>query len=202
MDALFVSLDGFKRREIEIKTELTGKAYSSHHAQRVIGESDIWVEGRSDDALLHILHSTEGVEQEPIAIFIETDGEGVDGEISAILIVFQCAILYDGVSALAMIRLFPCAYKLQFHLASLHLCRTEIAEYRKMGASKSFMDSFGQRYSRTDHNYVDILARAMQKEVAHPAANHVAFEAQFIGLLAHQVEGFIFKKRVVYYHSL
>ena len=52
-----------------------------------------------------------------------------------------------------------------------------------------------------DHNDVYILALAVEEEVAHPAADYVAVNAELVGFFAHELENGILYFRVCDYHE-
>lgn len=90
-----------------------------------------------------------------------------------------------------MIGLPAGTYELEFDVASLDLCRTKIAEDGKVGATETTMYGLGKGDAGTDHHDIDILGRAVEKEVAHPASDDVAFEPERVGFLTDKVEGMI-----------
>lgn len=97
-DSLGVSFDGLEGGEIEVETELAGKSDAPHHAEGVVGEGDVGVEGCADDALFHVVEASEWVEEFSVTSFVEADGECVDGEIASVLIVSEGAIFDDGIA--------------------------------------------------------------------------------------------------------
>jgi hypothetical protein len=54
---------------------------------------------------------------------------------------------------------------------------------------------------RLDNNNVDILAFAVEEEVAHPAADYVAVDAELVGFFANELENGILYFRICDYHE-
>ena len=161
----------------------------SHHAQRVVAVGDIRVKRCTDGALVHIVYAAEGVKQFAIAVFIKTYSHSIDSKVTTILIVLQCAVLYDWVARIMLITLTASTYKLQFYLATLDLGSAvglEDAEVRP------FAEAFGHglcEVNATAYNhYINVGTLAMQKNIAHITANDIALQAETIGFLAHKVE--------------
>ena len=120
-NALAVAHDGVEGVGMERETELGGEADCPHHTQGVVGERDVGVKRRADNHVLHVLYAVEGVEQGAVAVAIEADSKGVDGEVAAVLVFFEGAVLHDGVAGVVAVTLFARTHKLQLHLAALHL---------------------------------------------------------------------------------
>ncbi len=89
-----ISLQCRKGFVVDEEVELCGKPDAAHHAQGVVGEGDIGVEGSADDAVFHVGKSIEGVDKFTIAVFVEAHGQCVDGEITTVLVVLQAAVFH------------------------------------------------------------------------------------------------------------
>ena len=113
-DAVRVSHDGIESLAVEVEAQLRSKPDGTHHTERVVGESDVRVKRRTDDAALQISDSVEGVEQLTVTRRVQTDGHCVNREIAAVLVFLQCAVFDDGIATVVLITLAPCADELQF----------------------------------------------------------------------------------------
>ena len=96
LDTLGVALEGLLGLVLYLEAELGGEADAAHHAQGVVGEGDVGVEGRSYEAVLHIEESVEAVDELAEAVGVETDGEGIDGKVAAVEVVVEGAVFDDG----------------------------------------------------------------------------------------------------------
>ena len=112
-----------------LEIELGGEAHATHHAKRVVAESDIRIQGRGDNAILQVGQPIERIHQLPETIMVEANGHGVDGEVAAVLVIFQRAVFHDGLSGVMPIAFFPGSHKFHLSIPTLHLRRTEIAEH-------------------------------------------------------------------------
>ena len=107
-----------------------GKPDAAQHAQRVVREGDVGVEGGAYDAVLHIVHAVKGVYELAEAVMVEADGKGVDGEIASVLVVFQRSVLDMRLAAVVAVGFLARTHKFYLEVAVLHLCGAEVAEYR------------------------------------------------------------------------
>ena len=113
LDALGVAGDGLEGVVGDAEAQLAGEAHGAHHAQGVVAEGDVGVEGRAEDALIEVVDAAEGVHQLAIAVSIQTDGKGVDGEVAPPLVVLEGAVLNDGLAAVVAVALAAGADELQ-----------------------------------------------------------------------------------------
>ena len=105
LDAFRVARDGVERLGLDVEMQLSGETDGPHHAQRVVGVGDVRIQGRPDGQLLEVFHAVEGVEEGPEVVLVEADGHGVDGEVTAVLVVFEGAVFHDGFPAVAVVGL-------------------------------------------------------------------------------------------------
>ena len=89
-----------KRFRQDLEIELRGKPHSAHHAQRIVRECDVGVERRADHTLGQVDKPVERVNQFAEPVGVQADGHGVDGEIPAVLVVGQRAVLHYRIAAL------------------------------------------------------------------------------------------------------
>ena len=95
LDAVGHALKGSEGLILYLEIELGGKADAAHHAQRIVAEGDVGVEGCGDDAVLEVGETVEGVDEFAKAAVVEADGHGVDGEVATVLVVLEGAVLDD-----------------------------------------------------------------------------------------------------------
>ena len=113
-DALGIAHEGLLRLFLYLETELGGEAHAAHHAQGVVGEGDVGVEGCGYEAILHVQQAVEAVDEFAEAFRVETDGEGVDGEVATVKVVLQRAVLHDGFARVVTITLATGTNEFQF----------------------------------------------------------------------------------------
>ena len=130
-----------------MKGELCGKSHAAHHAQRVVRKGDVGIKGGADDAVFYIVKSIEGINEFAKSICIQANRYGVDGEITAVLVVLQCAVFYNGLSAVTIITFTACANKFNFLTFPLHLGGAKISEYAEVAFIIEF---FGKGLSHCD----------------------------------------------------
>ena len=61
MESFLVALKCVKSLVLDEEVELGGKPDTAHHPQWVVAEGDVWVEWGSDDTVLQVIQSVEGV---------------------------------------------------------------------------------------------------------------------------------------------
>ncbi len=180
--AVGVALQGVECLLVDIEAELRGEPHAAHHAQWVVGEGDIGVERRADDAVLHVENTVEGVHDFAKALLVETHGEGVDGEVAAILVVFQGAVFHMWLARVVAVALLARAHELHLVATPFHLCRAEILEHGEVGVPREqFPESLGNLYAAAHDHDIDVVARALEEKVTHVSANHVGLKAEAVG---------------------
>jgi len=134
---------------------------------------------------------------------IETDGERIDSEVASVEIILERTILDDRLTGTSIVALATSSHELYLLVMKLELSGAEIAEDADVSsfaetlaetlsqadagpifASRSFPPS----HTRVYHHAIDVLAGAVEKEVAHVPSNHVALEMELIGRLTYLVE--------------
>ena len=165
-----------------LEIQLRGETYAAHHAQRVVRKSDLRVKGCGDDTVFEICQSVEGIDEFTEAVFVQTDGHRIDGEVATVLVIFQSTVLHDGLTRVMTVALLAGTDELHlvFHtfLTKLHLRCTEIPEDREVGlASEHLFQFFCHRDATADNHHVDIVGRPFQKDVPHVSAHDVALQA-------------------------
>ena len=191
------ALEGFL---LDLEVELRGKTHAAHHAQRVVGEGDVGIERRGNDAVLQVVEPVVHIHQTSVARLsvgvgrvVEADGEGVDGEVAPADVVLQRAVLHDGFARVVGVALAAGADKLHLGLltgvAPFDLRRAEVAEDGERGAStETFLEGLGHFDAAAHHHDVDVLGGALQEEVAHVAAHDVAVHPQPVGRTPYGLE--------------
>ena len=111
----FVELDGnalatdnfytrghaLKTREgllLDLEVQLGSETDAAHHAQGIVGERHLRVEGRGDDTVLEVGNAVEGVDEFTETTAVQTDSHRIDGEVAAILVVLEGTILDNGLA--------------------------------------------------------------------------------------------------------
>ena len=189
LDALGIAAQGLLRLVLDTEVELRGKADAAHHAQGIVGESDVGVERCGDKSVLHIQETVETIYQFAEAVAVETDGQGIDGEVPTVQVVLQRAVLHDRLTAVVAVALAAGTHELDFKAVILQLCCSEIAEHTDVGPTpQPAPQCLGHRDAGTHDHTVDVLRGPLQEEVAHIAPHHIAFHTQRIGRLAYLVE--------------
>ena len=176
-----------------LEIQLGGETDASHHAQGVVGEGDIGLQGRGDDTILEIGQTIEGVYQFAEAVFVQADGHRIDGEVATVLVVLKCAVFDDGLTGITAVTLLTRSHKLHFYLLALlvvfHLSGAEILKNREMRlAPQHAFQLLRHHYAATHDHHVDIVGRAFEENVAHIATHHVALHPKTVGRLANLVE--------------
>ncbi len=181
-EALTILDNGLEGIGVYIKIELCGKANGAHHAQRVIGEGNIRAERRANQFAAQVVLPAEGVYQFPIVFLIERDGQGIDGEVAAILVVFQRTIFYDGFAGVALVRLFARTHKLQLPALPLEHGRAKIFEKSYFCTRlKALRTLFGQGNAAAQAYKVNVFGRALEQQVSHIATHYIHRYLQGLG---------------------
>ena len=179
---------------VDVEAQLGGKAHTAHHAQRVIAECDVGIEWRSNDAIFQVVDAIEGVHEFAETIFIQTDGHRVNGEVTAVLVVFQRTILHDRLSRVVAVALLASTDKLHLESPRFHLRCAEILEHTQMCLTAEFLLQQLCHFNAASHNHhIDVLRRTLEEDVAHVATHHIALHAEFVGAAANQVENVLIK---------
>ena len=77
-----------------LKVQLGGKTDATHHAQRIIAESNLRIQRSGDDTVFQIGNAVEGVYQLAKALLVQTDGHGIDGKVATVLVIFQGTVFH------------------------------------------------------------------------------------------------------------
>ena len=187
VDAMRVFLDGLESLVIDIEVQLCGKAYGTHHPQRVVAEGDVGVERSADDAAFHVADAIKRIQQLTVSLLVQADGHGIDSKVATLLVVVKGAVLDDGVAALAVVGLAASAYELQFPLPRLDLRCAIGAEHRQMSAAtKATGHCLCHLDAAANRHKVHVVAGPLQKDVPDISTHDIAFTVQFIGHIAHQ----------------
>ena len=135
------------------------------------------------------IESFEGVHQLAEPALIQADGKCIDGKITTVLIILQCAVFHDGLARIVAVALTASAHKLHLHLSHLHLGGAEIAENRKVGLSPQlFLQAASHIDAAAHDHHVDVFRWPFQEDIANEAAHDIAFYSQFVGRIGNQME--------------
>ena len=81
-----------------LEIQLSGEAHTPHHPQGIVAEGDIRFKRSGDDTVFEVGKTIERVDEFAEALFIQAYRHSIDSEVSAVLIVFESAILHDGLA--------------------------------------------------------------------------------------------------------
>ena len=191
-DAVGHALQALEGFVLNLEIQLGGKADAAHHAQGVVGECHLGVEGRGDDAVLEVGNAVEGVDELSEAAAVQADSHRIDGEVATVLVVLERAVLDDGFARVVAVALLPRTYELDLHIAHFHLCCAEVLEDRKVSTMpQGALQFLGDLDAAAHDDDVDIVGRALEENVAHVASHDVAFHPQTVGHTTDLVENIL-----------
>ena len=160
---------------------MRSKTDATHHAQGIIAESNIRVEGSADCLFLHILQTSERIYQFAKTCSIETYSQSIDREIATILIVFQRAVFNNRFTRIPLIRLLTCTYKLYFRASIFYLCCSEILENRNMSTTSQLFSKGFRHCNSTSYNYyIYIFRGTLQKNITNITTYHITLHTECI----------------------
>ena len=118
-DAFAHAHDGVERIRFNIEIELTGKSYSPHHPEWIVGKRSVGAtlhaaEWSTNDFSLEISESIKRVDEIAKVGFRQTDTHGIDRKVTPVLIIFQRSIFHNRLPRLAPVRFFTSTHKLDF----------------------------------------------------------------------------------------
>ena len=187
--SLTVFLKRCKRSVINIEVKLSGKPYATHHAQGIVTERDFRVQRSTYNAVLKVIYASERINQLAKTLRVETYGHGVDGKVTAVLVILKSAVLYDWITRLTVIGFLAGTYKLNLQIPFLDLCCSKILEQAHMGSASESTAVSLSHLKATAYNYnVNILTGAFQKEVTYISSHNITLQPQTIGSLRQQPE--------------
>ena len=169
--------DGGEGVGMDVEAKLGGEAHGTHHAERIVAEGEIRRQGRADDARLQVADAAERIQQDAVIGLVQRPAQRVDGEIAAVLVVRQAAILHQGFARLGAVAFLPCPDEFQLHGPPRHLRRPELLEHGHMRTAQLPGQGFGKGRTGTQGHEIHIggLVRTqpVQVMVAHIAAHHI-----------------------------
>ena len=161
-NALGIAREGVEGFVVDEEIELCRKTHAAQHAQRIVGESDVGVERCADEAILQIIQAIERVDKFAEMGRIQTHGQGVNGEISAVLIVFQCAIFHMRFARIVAVALLACAHKFHFHVTIFHLRCAKVFKHAEVGfLAQRLLQRVGHLYATAHDHHIDVVGRAL-----------------------------------------
>ena len=120
---------------------------------------------------------------------VEADSQSVDGEVAAVLVVLQCAVLHDRFTRVVGVAFAAGTYKLHLLALPFQLGCAEVAKYRQVRTvANTRLDGLGNGNAAAFDHHVNILRWAVHQQIAHVAANDVALHIEFIGHLTNELE--------------
>jgi len=115
-----VSLQRIEGLILNPEIETGGETDAAEHTERVVAEGDVRVERRADDAVIEVVYSSEGIHEFSEAALVETDSHGIDGEVTAVLVVFQCAVLHYRIARFAVVAFLSRSHEFHFDGSFFH----------------------------------------------------------------------------------
>src|SRR5690606_17170080 len=100
--------------------------------------------------------AVERVEQSSKVGLIKRQRHRVDGEISPVLVVYQCAIFHNRLAGIGAVGFFPCTHKFDLHIAVPKGCCTEVLIYGHLYVQPT-TNTRGKIDTTTYHHHVDIV---------------------------------------------
>ena len=97
-DALLVAFQGLEGLIINIEAQLRSEAHAAHHAQGIVAKGDVGIKRRTDGLVIEVVDTSKGIDQFTQSVGIETDSQGIDGKVAAILVIVQRSILHHGLT--------------------------------------------------------------------------------------------------------
>ena len=201
---LGIALKGIEGLRLNVKVQLRGKPHTAHHAQRVVAEGYIGVERCAYYTVLQVVKSVKGIHQLAKPCGVKAYRHCIDGEVAAVLVVLQRAVLNNRLTRVALIALLACSHK--FHLYFLlcltvevfHLGSAKILKHRQVSAlAQLLLQSLRHSYPRAPHtsvgsyHYINIIAFALQKNITHISSHHVCLHLHAVGNSAYPVQYFL-----------
>ena len=155
---LCVVTDCFKCFRHNCIIELCGKTNSPHHPQRIITESNAWCQRGFYYFGFNTIHSIKRIDELPIIFFVQTNGHGIDGKVTPVLIICQSTGCHCWFSAVMAVAFFSCTYKFYFNVGCFYLCCSKVFKKTHFRCrSKFFSHSFCQCNTIAQAHDVDIF---------------------------------------------
>ena len=114
LDTCSHPLQGLEGFVLNLEVQLGGKTNTTHHAQRVVGECHLRVERRGNNAVFEVSNAVEGVDKLSEAIVVQADSHRIDGEVTAILVILQRAVLNNGFARVVAVAFLSRSNELYF----------------------------------------------------------------------------------------
>jgi len=116
---------------------------------------------------------------------METDGQGVDGEVATELVVFQAAVFHDGFAGVLAVGFPSGAHEFYLEIFVFQLGRPKILKDMYLDLfAQAGGNGFGQLDTTAHRHHIDIFGGTTQEQIAHIATNDVAgkvFVASHLG---------------------
>ena len=114
LQSLSIAAKGIFCLLLNIKAQLRGETHTTKHTQRIIREGDIRIQRCTNQSIFQVVYTIKRVHQFTETIVIQADGQGIDGEIAAALIIFQSTIFHHRLARVVAIAFLTCTYELHF----------------------------------------------------------------------------------------
>ncbi len=201
---LGIALKSIEGLRLNVEVQLRGKPHATHHAQRVVAEGYVGVERRAYNAVLQVIKPVKGIHQLAKPRLVKAYRHCIDGEIAAVLVVLQRAVLHNRLTRVALVALLAGSHK--FHLDFLlcltvevfHLGGAKVLKHRQVSAlAQLLLQSLRHGYPRALHasvgsyHHINVIAFAFQKNITHISSHHVCLHLHAVGNSAYPVQYFL-----------
>ena len=185
------------------ESQLCGKSNGSHHPQRIIDESLIGRQRSAQDFFGEIFQSIERIDHDTKPIAVQTNGQGIDGQITTLLIILNGAWFNLWLSRIGLIAFTTGPHEFQVpSVFQLNMGRTECFEEtdrRARGIGLRHFLSQVQRIAHTDK--IGILGWPAQYLVAYEPADQIGFQPQRLRRIRNAVQPNPFIRMELNFHE-
>ena len=158
---------------------MCGKPDTTHHAERIVTESDVRVQRCTDSSLFQIVQPVKRIYQFTETCFVQAHCHGIDREIAPVLVILQGAVLYYRLAAVMAVRLFTGTDKFHFRVMVFNLCRTEVFKNRNVCPTSQLpAEGLCHFNSAPYYDYIYILRGTLQEYISYITSYNVTFQSQ------------------------
>ncbi len=100
---------------LDIKAQLRGETHTTKHTQRIVRESNIWIQRRPYQSVFQVVQAVKGIYQFAKTFMIQADGHRIYGEVSPLLIIFQGTVFHHRLARIMTIAFLTRTNELHFY---------------------------------------------------------------------------------------
>ena len=167
--------------------ELGGESYGPQHAQGIVGVGCVRIQRCADDACGKVPDPSERIHQGAEVLFLKREGHRVYGEVPAQLVVFEGAVLHNGIAGFAPVGFLARTHELYLIPFEMQHGSAEVLEIRYVLAG-FLANCLGKVDAAAFHYYIDVVAGAPEEAVPHESAYGECAHASLAGDFAHDSE--------------